>query len=145
MSRCGSAWRLRGLLVLLSGCGARTALDSSDYGPSAAGTSSAGSAGVGPLIDPAVCSRFAPLWDSRAAATTLVCDTCLRDGGCDWPADDVCVSGTQCVDRRCSVLGDLTTLCSCIEGCFPGKLSVCDARWSKFMSCATTVCKSACP
>lgn len=132
----------------LSACGARTALDSEDYAPSGAGAMTSGpsgAGGAGPLIDPAVCTRFAPLWRSRAATSTLVCDTCLRDGGCGFPDGGVCTGGTRCVDRRCSVLRDLGTLCSCIESCFTEQQRVCDASWSTFMTCAASACKDACP
>src|SRR4051812_27964890 len=135
------------LLGSFLACGARTPLDTGDYSPSAAGMTPAasGASGAGPLIDPAVCVLFAPLWDSRAGATTLACDTCLRDVGCGWPSDATCLRGTRCVDRRCSVLGDLSTLCTCIEGCFASDEQVCDQRWSTFMTCASAVCKEACP
>ena len=151
MPRCRLARTLCALCALLgsfAACGARTALDTSDYLPNVAGAMTsidAGARGGGPLIDPAVCARFAPLWDSRAGATTLACDTCLRDVGCGWPSDSTCLRGTRCVDRRCSVLGDLSSLCTCIEGCFTSEESVCDQRWSTFMSCATVACKDACP
>ncbi|MEO6599946.1 MAG: hypothetical protein ABIQ16_08760 [Polyangiaceae bacterium] len=128
----------------LSACGARTTLDPGDYLPSGGGPAMSGASGAGPLIDPEVCARFAPLWQSRAAVTTLVCDTCLRDGGCGFPDGGVCTAGTRCVDRRCSVLRDLGTLCSCIESCFSEPQSVCDARWSTFMTCAANACKEAC-
>ncbi|MES1178146.1 MAG: hypothetical protein ABUL62_27730 [Myxococcales bacterium] len=151
MPRCHLARTLCALCALLgsfAACGARTALDTSDYLPNVAGatSSNAGARAGGPSIDPEVCARFAPLWDSRAGATTLTCDTCLRDVGCGWPSDSVCLGGTRCVDRRCSVLGNLSTLCACIEGCFTSdEERVCDARWSTFMTCATTACKVACP
>lgn len=151
MRACGSLVRplsfLSVVLGSLAGCGARTELDSNDYLSSEGGATQhgvAGAAGAAPLIDPRVCSRFQPLWDSRAGATTLVCDTCLRDVGCGWPSDALCLRGTRCVDRRCSVLGDLSTLCACIEGCFSSEESVCTQRWSTFMVCASAACKDAC-
>jgi hypothetical protein len=126
------------------GCGARSELDSKDYLPRAGAGAQQGSAGAGPLIDPAVCTGFAPLWDSRAGATTLQCDSCLQDIGCGWPSDATCLRGTRCVDRRCSVLSDLSTLCTCIESCFSSDESVCNQRWSTFMTCASAACKAAC-
>ena len=89
MPRCHLARTLCALCALLgsfAACGARTALDTSDYLPNVAGatSSNAGARAGGPSIDPEVCARFAPLWDSRAGATTLTCDTCLRDVGCGY-------------------------------------------------------------
>ena len=129
----------------LTCCGARSALDSNDYAASGAAGAAEAAAGAGPFIDPAICSRFAPLWDSRAGATTLLCDTCLHDVGCGWPSDATCVRGTRCVDRRCSVLGDLSSLCTCIESCFSSAERECGQRWATFMSCASSACKDACP
>jgi hypothetical protein len=131
-------------------CGARTELELVDQAPARAGSTSsadvdAGTAASGPPIDPAVCVAFLPRWRLRAEDTTADCEFCLVYGSCQWPNVADCGPGTACVANHCTTVKTADALCSCIEGCFSAQTSTCDARWSKFMTCATDACATACP